>query len=140
MLSAIKQFSSNLEQKDGGEQEPIMISQVIGYMVANGVDINYVMNEMQLWEIDYILSGIQNKKQNDLEIQRMWSYIGISPLIDGKKVKNPQALIKFPWEKEAKNKKAMDDLKAKQDAIKAFFIAQEERNKQKEQEEDAKDK
>lgn len=142
LMGYIKQFKSDFQDKEETKEdsEPVKLTKAITYLAANGIDYQYLVNEMQLWELDGLLEAVQDRKKEELELDRLWTYVGISPLIDSKKVKNPQALIKFPWEKEAKNKKAMDDLKAKQDAIKAFFIAQEERNKQKEQEKDAKDK
>ena len=131
-MNYIRQFNSKLEKEETVKSDPVMISQVVSYMAANGIDINYILNEMQLWEIDSILSGIQNRKQDELEIQRMWTYITISPMIDSKKVKNPQALIKFPWEKERANVKAQEDLDKKAEKIKAFFAAQEKARQERE--------
>lgn len=132
LLSYIRQFNSNLEKDEETKSDPVMISQVVSYMAANGININYIMNEMQLWELDTILSGIQNRKQDELEIQRMWTYITISPMIDSKKLRNPQALINFPWEKERNKARAEEDLKKKEQKIKDFFAAQEKARKERE--------
>lgn len=142
LMGYIKQFSCGFKDKEESkvDAEPVPLTKAIDYLAANGIDYQYMVNEMQMWELDELLDAVQDKKKEEIELQRMWTYINISPLIDSKKVKNPQALIMFPWEKEQKNKKAEEDLKAKQEAIKAFFKAQEERNKQKEQEQNAKDK
>ena len=125
-MEYVKQFNNeqSIVEEQKSKQEPIMLTQVVGYLAAHGVDYDYIINQMQLWEIDGLLGAIQDKQKEELELQRMWTYINVSPLIDSKKVKNPQSLIMFPWEKAEKNKKAEEDLKAKQEAIKAFFAAQ----------------
>lgn len=98
------------------------ISDIINLLIINyNVDINYVMEKMRLWEIAPMVRAIEEKAKADMTEKRFWTYLQILPHIDGKKVKSPEKLLPFPWEKETErenNLKFMDDNK---DAIKAFF-------------------
>lgn len=89
-----------------------------------GIDSNYVMYDMQLWEILPFANAVERKTKSDMEKQRFWSYINILPHIDGKKVKGPEQLIPFPWEKDNKKKDNDDFIKNNQENIINFFKKQ----------------
>lgn len=87
-------------------------------IIDYGVDAHYVMYEMSLWELYPFYDTAAAHMRNHLEEQRLWTYIGIAPHIDGKKIKSPQDILPFAWEeKEMKNKKEKE-LKNNEYAIK----------------------
>ena len=59
----------------------------------------------------------ENKKKEELELDRMWTYLNMSPHIDTKKCKGPDKLFPFPWEKEEKKIKVNQELENNRLAI-----------------------
>ena len=130
-IKYVQQYMASGESDSVPEktEEVPTLTQMVDYMIANGIDINYVMEKMELWELDGVLNAIQSEKKSQLESERLWAYVGVMPLVDSKKVKSPSDLIPFPWEKEAKKKKAQEDIDSKKHMISQFFKAQEEAKK-----------
>ena len=125
ILEVMKQFSKKEESveednslKLGKEEETTITDLANSLIIDYGVDPHYVMYEMGLWEIEKMYEVVQTKIQNHYEEERLWAYINVMPHIDGKKVKGPEKLLPFPWEKDRKKKKAEDDLNNNMYAIK----------------------
>ena len=133
MEDEVKYVQQYMKAKESDKPEQIdevpTITQMVDYLLANGIDINYVMDKMELWELNGLLEAIQLEKQNKLEEDRLWTYVGMLPLMDSKKVKSPSDLLPFPWEKQARKNRAEKDLEAKKHQIAQFFKAQEEARK-----------
>lgn len=105
-----EQFKS--EKCDGeGEKNPenvdISISDMADKLIFYyGVDARYVMNDMQLWELNHFLSGAEEQYKSRMEEQRMWTFLQVAPNIDLKKCKSPEKFLPFPWdEKDRKQRK-----------------------------------
>ena len=60
-------------------------------------------------------------RKMDLLDKRFWTYMQIMPHIDTTKVKSPEKLFQFNWEKDENNDKIKKDLDEKTKAIKQFF-------------------
>lgn len=134
-LDFIQQFVKQSQDtgKDNGcdEDTDNRLSPIIHTLVLqNNLDMRYVMYDMRLWEVAPLIKSIQEKTKTDMVEKRFWAYLNICPHIDGKKVKGPEQLIPFPWEKESKKDAAIKFMDDNKDAIKAFF------NKNKKEEED----
>ena len=102
------------EESSPKEDKIVYLSSVIPLLVADcGLDINYVMDDMNYNDAElYIRSSIVRKREQ-LENDRFWTYLTILPQVDGKKLKSPKDLIEFTWEKnerveEAKKKMEVD--------------------------------
>lgn len=82
-----------------------------------GLDADYVLNKMDLWEIEVLFKGAEEHYHNSMEDKRLWAYIGMLPNVDKKHSQNftPQKMLEFPWEK-SKNKKAAEDRLEKEKA------------------------
>ena len=96
--------SINLQKKSSPkEKETVFLSSLIPILVYDcGLDINYVLNEMDYTDSElYIKSDIEHKREQ-MENQRFWTYLTILPHVGGKKLKEAKDLIEFPWEKEQK--------------------------------------
>ncbi len=71
-----------------------------------GLDIDYVLNKMDMWEVECLYRGAQEHFRNQMEDKRLWAYISMLPHIDKKHAKSftPSKMMEFPWEKERNRK------------------------------------
>lgn len=107
------QENVEVEKKTDEEVEELTMTDVASALIIRyGMDAHYVMYEMDLWEIQPYLNQADIKKKEELVSQRFWTYLTIAPHIDGKKIKKPQDLVPFEWEKESNNKK-LDEVSTK---------------------------
>ena len=95
------------------------ITDIVMYLItACGIDPHYVMYEMELWEIEPYMKFAEMNKKESLEMDRLWTYLNISPHIDTKKCKSPDKLLPFPWEIQEKKEKQIKELENNRFAIK----------------------
>lgn len=113
------------------EAEALTMTDIASTLIVRyGVDAHYVMYEMELWEIEPYLVAADIQRKNELVTQRFWTYLTIAPNINTKKVRSPEDLVPFDWEKKDKDiKKTLDENTA---AAVAFLTG----NKRKEEKED----
>lgn len=123
-MEYLKQYSDTTpktEEKAEGETEEKTkqtITDIVAYLITScGIDPHYVMYEMELWEIEPYMKCAERKKKEELETERLWTYLNISPHIDTKKCKSPEKLIPFPWEKEEHKIKQNQELENNRFAI-----------------------
>ena len=120
-LDFIEQFKKyDKEKKDDKveDEKPEKLSNIINLLILQyGVDISYVMNEMKIWELSPMVKALDEKSKSDMVEKRFWTYLNICPHIDSKKVKGPEDLLPFPWEKETKKEKQLKDLENNRFAI-----------------------
>ena len=101
-FEVIKQFSS-----EGKEDEnPPYIGELASTLIVYGIDADFVNYKMRIFEITDYLKAIDERKKEQMEDSRFWTYLNILPHV-GKKIKSPQDLITFPWE--AQDKKLRDE-------------------------------
>lgn len=117
--------SINIQEKSSPKKkETVFLSSLIPILVYDcGLDINYVLNEMDYTDSElYIKSDIEHKREQ-MENQRFWTYLTILPHVGGKKLKEPKDLIEFPWEKEQKKHDAEKKFKEdRQKLVELGFI------------------
>lgn len=114
----IKTPTDNGNDKPQSEKSTTTLTDIAFYLITNcGVDSHYVMYEMELWEIEPYMKYAEKNKKEELEMNRLWTYLNISPHIDTKKCKSPDKLISFPWEKEEKKIKTNKELENNRFAI-----------------------
>lgn len=123
-MEYLKQYSDTTpktEENDKGETEEKTkqtITDIVAYLITScGIDPHYVMYEMELWELEPYMKCAERKKKEELESERLWTYLNISPHIDTKKCKSPEKLIPFPWEKEEQKIKQNQELENNRFAI-----------------------
>lgn len=80
-----------------------MLDAIPGLIVRMGMDPNYVMYEMEEWEITYYYRMMQEIDRGRLTEERLWTYLQILPHI-GKKLGGPEKMLPFPWENSDKKK------------------------------------
>ncbi|WP_321331886.1 hypothetical protein [uncultured Bacteroides sp.] len=94
----MQQFTEESPKKEGKSG---YLSELAGMLIVSGIDANYVMNELELQDISFIVKAIEKKKKEELEEHRLWTYFQIAPHIDTKKgVNSPRTMYTFPWESE----------------------------------------
>lgn len=109
MLDVIQQFKKDEpptkgDAKGGEVKNLTMTDMATSLIVDYHLDPHYVMYEMGLWEIEPMYVACDSMVKRRYEEERLWAYIGVMPHIDGKKVKGPNELLPFPWEKNSKDK------------------------------------
>ena len=87
-------------------------------IVQYGVDAHYIMEEMELWQIEAMFRAVENTVKSKYEEERLWTYLTILPQVDGKKLNKPEKLLPFPWEKEEKIKRDENNIKNNEYAVK----------------------
>lgn len=117
ILSVVQQYPKKeeaVQSEENGREEKekmTMTDLATSLIVDYGVDAHYVMYEMDLWEIEPLYQACDAKVKRRYEEERLWAYIDVMPHIDGKKVKGPEQLLPFPWEKDVKKKNVEEGLK-----------------------------
>lgn len=121
----IRQFTSNnkteVVDEEGADAKNAhtTITDIVMYLITTcGIDPHYVMYEMELWEIEPYMKFAEMNKKESLEMDRLWTYLNISPHIDTKKCKSPDKLLPFPWEIQDKKEKQIKELENNRFAIK----------------------
>lgn len=123
----------SMEQQDASKTR--MIDYVSTLIIEYGMDAHYVYYEMDIWEIGELFEAIETKLKRDAIEKRFWTYLMISPHIDTKKCKSPEAFLPFEWEKESIKKRREQELKNNMFAIKntigkSIFAGKEKKNEQ----------
>lgn len=124
-LDFIQQFiktDNKVKQETEEVEKDNKVSNVVNMiLLQNNLDINYVMYEMRLWELAPLIKSIEEKTKADMVEKRFWAYLNICPHIDSKKIKGPEDILPFPWEKDNKKEAALKFMDDNNEAIKAFF-------------------
>ena len=121
-LSLVHQFNKSIdeqkEDKSSTGQTSTMTDFATSLIIDYGMDAKYVMYDMDIWEIEEYFEAVNTHIKREMEMERFWTYIKVLPHIDSKKCKSPEALVPFEWEKETRKKKAEQELKNNEYAIK----------------------
>jgi DNA gyrase/topoisomerase IV subunit B len=124
-LDFIQQFiktDDKVKQETEEVEKDNKVSNVVNMiLLQNNLDMNYVMYEMRLWELAPLIKSIEEKTKAEMVEKRFWAYLNICPHIDSKKIKGPEDILPFPWEKDNKKEAALKFMDDNNDAIKAFF-------------------
>ena len=120
-LDFIEQFNKKKEDVNNevkSDEKPDKLTNIINLLILQyGVDINYVMNEMKVWELSPMVKALEEKAKSDMVEKRFWTYLQICPHIDSKKVKSPEDLLPFPWEKDERKQRNLKELENNRFAI-----------------------
>lgn len=98
------QFASKKDEKKAGAEEKkgkseMKARDLAGFLIVRcGMSPEYVYDRMQYYEIEDYMRAYEAQQKDMYERERLWTYIGISPHIDSKKIKSPEDILKFPWE------------------------------------------
>ena len=105
----------------GGDNEDLKkatITNIAAYLIAtNHMSAEYVMNQMQLFEIKAYMKAIDTAEKQRLIEERLWCYLTIAPHVDTKRIKSPQKLLPFDWEESEIKKRELEELRAQKDNV-----------------------
>lgn len=118
-MEYIKQFVKSNNEDEIENSETQTITDIVVYLITNcGIDPHYAMYEMELWEIEIYMKHAEKNKKEQLETERLWTYLNVLPHIDSKKCKSPDKLMPFPWEIEEKKTKQIKEIENNKYAFK----------------------
>jgi hypothetical protein len=117
-MAYIDQFKG--EVSDNKEKTPYM-GDLAALLITFGLDAHFVLYEMKLFEMGDYLKAIDEHKKEQMERDRLWTFYTILPHVDHKKLKKPQDLMPFPWEKEEIEKEALEQLKKDEEMFNKFM-------------------
>lgn len=109
IMEVVAQFQRKITTPDIGSTEgsPENIGKIVSTLIMAGLDAHYALNEMELCDLPLYLEVYEQKKKEQMEESRMWTYFTMLPHIDARKMKNgARDLITFPWEEEEMRKEA----------------------------------
>lgn len=97
-LSQFRETLSEVEKDDskGKEQKEIFVKDIVGRLALSGINLAYLMNECELYEVGFLVEALGKKTRERMELQRFWNFIQLSPHLDKKTTMRD--LIEFPWE------------------------------------------
>lgn len=121
--TAVPDSSSTNVEPSSNDDSAVFMCDIIPVLVGDcGLDINYVMNEMNYTDIDSFIHYREQKHQSELEEKRLFTYLIMAPHVDSKKIKKPEDILPFPWEKEFKQKKFNSEVKDISEKLKNLGI------------------
>ncbi len=118
----LEQFARSDEQGSGGIQDaPQYIKDLAGMLIMSGLDAHFVLDEMEISDIPVFIEAYEKKKREDMEASRLWTFLSVAPHIDTKKIRSVEDFFLFPWEVEAKKKKAEAEMNANIELFNRFM-------------------
>jgi hypothetical protein len=108
----LAQFQKKQTVDDLADHEvtPGMIGELIATLIMSGLDAHYALEEMELCDLPLYIEAYERKKKEQMESDRLWTYLNILPHVDGKKLPSARDLYSFPWEE-------MEDMKEAERAL-----------------------
>lgn len=105
-LSALQQYSqqprANSQELTDSQQPTALTDVVTELLTESVVPADYLLERAELWELSIYIDATQRKRQQRLERERLWSYMGLLPHIDSKQIKRPEDLIPFSWDEKTR--------------------------------------
>lgn len=97
-VSQFRETLSEVEKAEGKdkEQKEIFVKDIVGRLALSGITLAYLMNDCELYEVGFLVEALDKKTREQMELQRFWNFIQLSPHLDKKTTMRD--LIEFPWE------------------------------------------
>lgn len=121
------QFTTDTPQGVDGEQaqgEAMTLQQVAAHLIAAGLSPRYVLEEMELCDLPALMQAIKDKRKEELQSQRLWTFFSMLPHVGKGALKTPQDLFTFPWEVGQEHREA--DAKKEEEKFNFFMTTKRE--------------
>lgn len=120
------QFIAKVSQADEADEagEPMTIQQVAAHLIAAGLSPRYVLEEMELCDLTALMQAVRDRRKDELQSQRLWTFFSMLPHVGKGALKTPQDLFTFPWEVEAERQEA--DAKKEEEKFNFFMTTKRE--------------
>lgn len=102
-LVSYMEVYSQFIPKEESKGEGCYIKDVASTLIASGIGPHFVFEELELQDLPIITKAIEERKKEDMESKRLFTYLTILPHIDASKLPNgAKDLLPFPWDEEIK--------------------------------------
>lgn len=114
-LASLQQYSriEAREEKTEVREETLEVRTltdvVTELLTESVVPADYLLERAELWELTIYIEATQRKRQQRLERERLWTYMGLLPHIDSKQIKSPEDLLPFAWDDNNRATKQTDE-------------------------------
>lgn len=114
-LASLQQYSrvgareENSEARDETLEVRTLTDVVTELLTESVVPADYLLERAELWELTIYIDATQRKRQQRLERERLWTYMGLLPHIDSKQIKSPEDLLPFAWDDNNRATKQTDE-------------------------------
>lgn len=97
-LAQFRESLSDVEKDEskGKEKKEIFVKDIVGRLALSGINLSYLMSDCELYEVGFLVEALDKKTREQMELQRFWNFIQLSPHLDKKTTMRD--LIEFPWE------------------------------------------
>lgn len=120
MTAAIDDSSIETPQKSSpGKEENMFLSSVIPLLITDcHLDANYVMNDFDYTDTKLYVDNCIQHQHDEMENQRFWTFFQVAPHLGSKsKIKGPEDLVEFTWEKQNRKEEAEKRMKSERDRL-----------------------
>lgn len=124
----LAQFSEKLHHhaltadKAEAERKEVFLGEVVARLVvAGGLDARYVMRELTIPDLLLYVRALDDKTHQEMEAQRLFTYLTILPHVQKGKLPSPQKLYTFPWEVEQQMAEAQRNMEANKETFEKFM-------------------
>ena len=105
-LSVQRAYASS--GSDGDEKAGYMTPIITRLAYSLGAD--FVLNQMELWELPHYLESEEQRRRQELEQQRLFTWLYMLPHLSKDSAQSAEELLPFPWEAERKEAEHQIDL------------------------------
>lgn len=100
----------------------VLLGDVVARLVVSGgLDAHYAMREMTISDMMRYVKALDDKHRQQMEAQRLWTFLTILPHIDKKSAPTPQKLYPFAWELEEMERKAQAEIEKNKETLEKFM-------------------
>lgn len=119
------QFQEYLKREDTTDIESsCFVGEIVSMLIMDGLDAHYAMEEMEIFDLSLYVQAYNKKKRENMESERLWTYLSILPHVDGKKLRSAQEMYPFPWEIQEMKEKAEAEIKANENEFRKFIAGE----------------
>lgn len=111
-LAVLSQFARrrDAEEKDTAP-EPEYFGKLAARLVAEGMDAHFVMEELEMPDIEIFLKGYEERRRERMEEARLWTYLVVQPHCKPMR-RGPMDLYPFPWDEQKEKPIQPEEIKA----------------------------
>lgn len=103
-LAILSQFvrKNGAEGKDV-DSDPEYFGKLAARLVAEGMGAHFVMEELEMPDIEAFLKGYEERRRERMEESRLWTYLSVQPHCKPMR-RGPMDLYPFPWDEHKEEK------------------------------------
>lgn len=112
VLSLLEQLSiqrASASSEGEGDAQPAHMTPIITRL-AYSLGAEFVLDRMELWELPHYLESEEQRRRQELEEQRLFTWLSMLPHLSKDSARSAEELLPFPWEAERKEAEQQLDL------------------------------